>query len=67
MMTDLEHVNVAEHPPVDEWLEHVTLRVAGQHRREAGRCCQQDDARLVAGRVLNGRSRRLHRQLETPH
>jgi hypothetical protein len=36
VMADLEHVDVAENPLVDQWLQHVTLGVSGQHSRESG-------------------------------
>jgi hypothetical protein len=55
MMPDLEHIDVAEHAFVDEWLEHVTLGVPGQHRREPLLARDQHHARFVGRGVLDRR------------
>jgi hypothetical protein len=44
VMTHFEDVDVAEHAPVDQRLQHVALRITGQHRREPGSAGEQDDA-----------------------
>jgi hypothetical protein len=44
VMAHLEHVDVAEHAPVDQRLQNVALRITGQHRREPRRAGEQHDA-----------------------
>jgi hypothetical protein len=66
VMADLEHVDVAKNPLVDEWLQHITLRVAGQHSRESRHRCEQDDTRRVVGRIIDGRRWGLDGKLDAP-
>jgi hypothetical protein len=57
MMSHFEHVDVAEHALFDQRLQHVALRIPGQHRREPGGAGEQDDTGLVGRRILDCRGR----------
>lgn len=53
VMTNLQHVHVAENPVAYQRLQHLALGVSRQDRAEASLSDAQDDARLIRRRIFD--------------
>ena len=61
-MPDLQHVDVTENALPHQGLNHLAFSVARQDRCEPAASNEQNDARLIGGRIRHRRARPHHIQ-----